>query len=286
MKKIGFIDFYLDEWHANRYPEWIRDDITANVRDFELAFAWAEQDSPSGLSTREWGEANGVEVLATLEELVERSDCLVLLAPNHPEHHERLAQLPLKSGKSVYMDKTFSPDLRTGIRMFELAEKHRTPLFSSSALRFTEELAKFPNDVVNADHLEFVATTGAGTFEVYAVHQLEMIVSLMGCGAQRIKSLSTPHGNHLIVEYEKGRQASMLQMRGAPFQVAMQCRNGNGVFIGQCSNFFPRLIHEVLDFFETGKPPILKEETLEIMALIEAGRAAIAKRDTWIPVRR
>ena len=24
MKKIGFIDFFLDEWHANNYPKWIR----------------------------------------------------------------------------------------------------------------------------------------------------------------------------------------------------------------------------------------------------------------------
>lgn len=24
MKKTGFIDYYLDEWHANNYPQWIR----------------------------------------------------------------------------------------------------------------------------------------------------------------------------------------------------------------------------------------------------------------------
>ena len=24
MKTIGFIDYYLDEWHANNYPAWIR----------------------------------------------------------------------------------------------------------------------------------------------------------------------------------------------------------------------------------------------------------------------
>lgn len=25
MKKIGFIDYFLDEWHANNYPDWIRE---------------------------------------------------------------------------------------------------------------------------------------------------------------------------------------------------------------------------------------------------------------------
>ena len=23
--KIGFIDYYLDEWHANNYPDWFRE---------------------------------------------------------------------------------------------------------------------------------------------------------------------------------------------------------------------------------------------------------------------
>lgn len=25
MKKIGFVDYFLDEWHANNYPVWIAD---------------------------------------------------------------------------------------------------------------------------------------------------------------------------------------------------------------------------------------------------------------------
>lgn len=24
MKKIGFADYRIDEWHANHYPEWIK----------------------------------------------------------------------------------------------------------------------------------------------------------------------------------------------------------------------------------------------------------------------
>ena len=30
MKKIGFIDYYLDEWHANNYPRMIAE--VSNVR--------------------------------------------------------------------------------------------------------------------------------------------------------------------------------------------------------------------------------------------------------------
>ena len=30
MKKIGFIDYYLDEWHANNYPEMIAEQEAAD----------------------------------------------------------------------------------------------------------------------------------------------------------------------------------------------------------------------------------------------------------------
>ncbi|MCD9022694.1 hypothetical protein [Cohnella silvisoli] len=121
------------------------------------------------------------------------------------------------SGKPIYIDKTFSPDLQSGIRMFELAEKHGTQLFSSSALRFSKELADYPDSRVSRDSIEFMATAGPCYYDNYAVHLFEMIVSMMGVGARRIKSLSSNQGRLLVTEYADGRQASMLQMDHAPF---------------------------------------------------------------------
>jgi hypothetical protein len=282
MKKIGFIDYYLDEWHANHYPQWIRDDCSAHGRAFELAYAWAKTDRPEGMSTSQWCAAHRVEQAASVEELVDKSDCLIVLAPDNPELHEELSRLPLMSGKPVYVDKTFSPDLRTGVRMFELAERYRTPLFSSSALRYAKELADYPNETVNRRTLEFVAAFGPGAYDNYAVHQFEMIVSLMGTGAKRIKSLSSLHGRLLVADYADGRQASFCQTAAQPFQLSLQLNNGEGVHIAQCTDIFPRLIHAILDFFESGRPPVPAAETLEIMALIEAGRKALAQRDVWV----
>lgn len=243
MKKIGFIDYFLDEWHANNYPEWIKDNVKLAGRDCEVAYAWAEKDKEDGLGTAQWCKKFGVEALSSIEELVEKSDYIIVLSPDNPEHHERLSRIPLMSGKPVYIDKTFSPDLATGARIFELAQKHGTPMFSTSALRFSEELAVYPNNMVNRDTLEFVATIGPGAFENYSVHQLEMIVSLMGPGASRVKSLSSCNGRLMVIEYADGRRASMTQMEEAPFQLMMQLKDGNGVFVGDCSDIFPRLIN-------------------------------------------
>lgn len=284
MKKIGFIDYFLDEWHANNYPQWIRENCKTHGRDMELAYAWADIDQPGGLSTQAWCAKHDVTACASIDELIEMSDYLVVLSPDNPEHHERLAEKALASGKPVYIDKTFSPDLASGIRLFERAEQHHTPMFSSSALRFAEELAQFPDTQVNPQILEQVSTLGPGIFANYSVHQLEMIVALMGPGAQRVKAVSTQHSHLVVYDYGDGRLASLLQIQDTPFQVSLQLRDGTGLFIGQCSDIFPRMIHAILDFFESGQPPVEKTETLAIMAMIEAGGKALQNPDAWVSV--
>ena len=286
MKKIGFIDFFLDEWHANNYPRWIRDDAAAAGRDVDVAYAWGETSRPNELDSAAWCKKFNVELLGSLEEVVQKSDYLIVLSPDFPENHEHLSRIPLMSGKPVYIDKTFSPDLKSGVRMFDLAAQFRTPMFSSSALRFTKELAGYPDDKVNRNSLEFVATLGPGTYQNYSVHQLEMVVALLGPGATRVKSLSSEHGRLLVAEYPEGRRASMLQMPAAPFQVSMQLKSGEGVFIPECSDIFTRMIHAMLDFFEGAPAPAPKEETLAIMALLEAGRKALTSYDTWVKVEQ
>ena len=62
-KKIGFIDLYISEWHANNYPAWIKKACEEFGYDYSVAYAWAEDYvSPTdGRNTDEWCEAFGVE---------------------------------------------------------------------------------------------------------------------------------------------------------------------------------------------------------------------------------
>jgi hypothetical protein len=32
MKKIGFIDYFLDEWHAENYPQWIEENRLMSIK--------------------------------------------------------------------------------------------------------------------------------------------------------------------------------------------------------------------------------------------------------------
>ena len=59
MKKVGFIDYYLDEWHANNYPAWFKQ---YSDGEMEVAYAYGKIDSPKGgLTTDAWCEKFGVQ---------------------------------------------------------------------------------------------------------------------------------------------------------------------------------------------------------------------------------
>ena len=101
MKKIGFIDYYLDEWHANEYPDFFK---KAAGNEMEVYYAYGEIDSPNGMTNKQWAEKHNIELLDSIEELVEKSDYIVVLSPDNPENHVRLSEFALKSGKPVYID--------------------------------------------------------------------------------------------------------------------------------------------------------------------------------------
>ncbi|MBQ5770482.1 MAG: tRNA (guanosine(37)-N1)-methyltransferase TrmD, partial [Clostridia bacterium] len=54
MIKIGFIDFFLDEWHANNYPKWIKEQSEILGVPFKVAYAWEDKAKEGGLSGKEW----------------------------------------------------------------------------------------------------------------------------------------------------------------------------------------------------------------------------------------
>lgn len=138
MKTVGFIDYYLDEFHANHYPGWLKE---VSRGELEVKYAYGKIDSPlGGMTTDQWCEKYGIWRVGSIEELVEKSDCINVLSPDDPQMHEELCELPLKSGKRVYVDKTFAETKASAQRIFAVAEDHGAPCFSASALRFASEL--------------------------------------------------------------------------------------------------------------------------------------------------
>lgn len=278
MKKIGFVDYFISEWHANNYPAWI-DRIAADMGvDYKVAYAWAELDiSPvDGVSTAEWCEKFGAEKCDTVEELCEKSDVIVILSPSNPETHLRYADAVLKYGKRTYIDKTFAPDQDTAKKIFALGEKYNAPFFSTSALRYATEL-----DAVDAPD-SILLTGGGSNLPEYFIHLGEMAVKKMGA-VRSVKA--SANGSQWIIRAKtvSGKDATMIWGASMPYNAYMT-KDGKETWKSLKSPFFDGLIADMLNFFETGKTSFDPSETFEVMRLRDAALKAVECPDEEIGV--
>lgn len=281
MRKIGLVDLYLSEWHANHYPAWIKEASTTLGETYEVAYAWAEEDiSPiDGRTTAEWCEAFSVEACKTLSELCEKSDCIMILAPSNPETHLRYAEAVLPYKKPTYIDKTFAEDHKTAQKIFAISEQYGTPFFTTSALRYASELTEL------AGKCDAATVFGSGaSVEEYGIHQAEMLVKLLGCGAMRVRAERAADQFVFRVEYPDARRGNILFAEGYGMPAALLPHAGNGrsEYREVKSDFFAALMKEILRFFTTCIPPFDSAETLEVMRLREGLVKAKAHAGEWI----
>lgn len=278
MMKIGLIDYYLDEWHANNYPKMIEE---LSKGACQVSCAYGKIDAPCGArSNRQWAQDMGIPLLERVEDVIENSDRLMVLSPDHPEMHEELCALPLKSGKPTYVDKTFAPDKGTAERIFAHAEAHGTKCYSSSALRFAQELKTMDQKSICKLYME-----GPGNYDMYAIHQIEPIVALMNSRARRVMFTGESDQVAMVIQFEDGRYAQFYQTAVSPFRITVDAGSGAGGGVYPIkSDYFRLFLAEVLRFFQTGHIPVPWEQTIEVIAIREAGQKARKAPFQWVSV--
>lgn len=264
--KIGLIDYMIDEWHANNYPAWIELACEKLGVAAEIAYVWAEEPAPEGkLNTAQWCAHFSGEACDTLEDVCEKSDVIMILAPSNPEKHLPYAERALKFGKPTYIDKTFAPDAASARRMFELSRKYGAPMFSTSALRYAEELNGFER--VNA----VTTTGGGGSLDEYCIHQIEMIVRLMGTEAKSVICGGSEKHATCLIDFGHGRTAALNYGAGMPFTLDIQRAAGeDSVYLPVKSAFFPTLLEKIIAFYAGSPVPVSEEQTIACMTLREA----------------
>ncbi|MDD5598895.1 MAG: Gfo/Idh/MocA family oxidoreductase [Victivallaceae bacterium] len=290
MKKIGFLDYYIDEWHANQYPEMLAASRWKN--EFEVAYAWEEVPAsqiPTATGKQnleQWCTARNIRVAGSIQELADKSDAIVLLAPGWPEYHERLSRIILTSGKPVYIDKPMADSYGAAKRMFALADAYRTPVMSSSALRFGSHLQAQLNAFKN-NPVDFASCRGNGKirgFINYGIHQIETLVMALGTGACKVMQLygTDSEIDFMLIDYPDGRRGTLNRMPGLGFELIGCCRDHTEFRVSEFTDFFPNMIDNMMQFFVSGRISVSREQTLEAMRIFEAGIRALAVPGMWV----
>lgn len=284
MLKIGFADYYLDNWHANYYPGFLREAIAKFGYDAAVTAAYAMYDKEGGMTTAQWCGKNHVRQMRSMEELIDSVDAVMVIAADQSSWHPEVCRLPLACGKPVFVDKTFAPDLKTGQEMFRRAAEYHTPVMSTSAQRYCPSIQAYLER--EKGKTRFMSTVGPHDLSNYAVHQLEPIVTVMGVGVKRVKAFAVGTGvTQMILDYGDGRLASFTQTPNPWAEFCFMVSDGEKGERLDSSDFYIPTMKAILDFFETGISPVPAEETLEILALIDAAKKARQTPDVWYGLR-
>jgi hypothetical protein len=223
----------------------------------------------------------GVEIVGSIEELLKKVDVVLLETVDGRKHVEQALPV-IKAGKRLFIDKPVATSYADAMTIFYAAKKHNVAVFSSSSLRYIDGVKEIREGkigkVVGAD------TYGPAKIEKthpdlfwYGIHGIETLFAVMGIGCKSITRINTFDTDICVGTWKDGRIGTFRGTRtgNGNYGGTVFGENGNEV-LGKYKGYNP-LLEKIIEFFRTGVPPVTAEETLEIVAFMEAAEESKIK---------
>lgn len=278
-KRIGIIG--LDAYHAAQFTKVLNNpEHAAELKGYGVVAAYPQGSKLLEKRIQKIPEYTkvvedlGVKVIHNMDELIEQVDA-VMLCSNDARVHLEQSMPVIKNRKKLFIDKPFATDLEESIRIFDAAEKYRTPIFTSSALRFIKSIQSL-------DPATSGKVLGAHTFSPcsiepyladllwYGIHGIEMLFSVMGTGCKTVQRTHTEFFDSVTGVWDDDRIGTFRGFRKGGSGFGGTVFTGKNIItLGDFDGYKP-LVEAVVNFFESGIPPVTRRETLEIIAFIMA----------------
>jgi predicted dehydrogenase len=240
----------------------------------------------------------GVEIVASIADLLKKVD-VILLETNDGRLHLEQALQVLKLRKPLFIDKPIAASLEDAKAIFQAASKYKTPVFSSSSLRFitgiTEVKAGKIGKVLGAETFSpaIIEKTHPDLFW-YGVHGVELLFAIMGAGCKKVTRIHTNNTDVVIGVWNDGRIGTFRGTRNGGYNYGgkIAASDFGGKVFGEKANLilgefkgYDPLLEQIIQFFETGISPVNQEETLEIIAFMEAADESKNKGGTPVNLK-
>jgi hypothetical protein len=229
----------------------------------------------------------GVEIVDSIPALLEKCDVVLLESVDGRKHLEQ-ARPVFAAGKPVFIDKPLAASLADGIAIAELAKKHNVAWFSASSLRFSPGIAGMTRDPMVGDVIGCEAWSPCHLDPThpdlfwYGIHGVETLFTIMGPGCVSVSRTTTPGADHAAGVWKDGRIGTFRGLRKGKIDFGATVFGSKGIAPSGGYAGYQPLVVEIARFFKTGKPPVTPEQTLEILAFMEA--AEESKRQGGKPV--
>jgi predicted dehydrogenase len=281
--KIGLIG--LDTSHAPAFTQLLNDESNQGRLPGARVVAAFKGGSPDVEAsytrvdkfTAELKEKWGVEMMGSIEELCGKVDAVIITSVDGRKHLPQV-RLVFAAKKRVFIDKPFTASYADAREIVKLSRESGVLFFSSSSLRFAHDVQAIKNDG-KLGRLLGAFTYGPAPTEPhhpdlfwYGIHSVEMLYALMGSGCETVTRVRTEGTDVVVGKWKDGRTATVRGIRDGKREYGIVAFGEKGIVATNppMKSDYRNLLVEVMKFFQTGVPPVQPEETLEMMAFMEA----------------
>jgi hypothetical protein len=239
-----------------------------------------------------------IELVDSIDELVRRVDAVMLVSVDGRAHLAQ-ARAVLAARKPLFVDKPFTASVKDAVELARLARQHNTPIFSSSSLRFTDDVQGVKRDP-RVQQVQGAITWGPATLEPhhpdlfwYGIHAVEMLYTFMGPGCERVSRTHTAGADAVVGYWKDGRIGIVRGSRDSASTYGQVVFGPKAIVTApeppasappsKRSSYYGLLV-EIVGFFRTGKSPVPIDETLEIMAFMEAADVSKTRAGATIAI--
>jgi hypothetical protein len=228
----------------------------------------------------------GIEIVEDIPVLLTKVDAVLLETNDGRPHLEQVTPV-LKAGKPCFIDKPIAGSLVDCLAIFKLAEHYKTPVFSSSSLRFGKDTQAARNGALGDIH--GCSTWSPCSLEKthpdlfwYGIHGVESLFTVMGAGVHTVTRTQTDDFELVTGIWNNGRIGTFRGIRAGKSGYGGTAFGSKSLGpVGSYDGYAP-LVVEIARFFHTREVPIDPAETIDIYAFMEA--ADESKRQGFGPV--
>lgn len=211
-------------------------------------------------------------VCETLEELIQGVDA-ILLARDDWYSHKNFAEMILKSGKPLYIDKPVALSLNDLEQIYSY-QKYKGQIFTCSALRFANEFKLSKSELADLGEITYILAKTPKDWEKYSVHIIEPVLNIIQSKIVSCYKTTLNKMTKVDVVWENGVNSTfvttMNSVHGIEIEIIGSKQTKRLAFIDTYSAFKNALQQFINNVIESSKNCELDRQRL-IVQVIEKG---------------
>ena len=213
-------------------------------------------------------------IVARPEDVIGHVDAVIISTDDGDDHVRRVAPF-IEAGLPVFVDKPMATNI-PDLRQFLKWHLDGATILSTSGMRYAPEMRLTEEQRAHLGDLRWITSFTCKTWERYGIHALEAVAPLVDREFVSVQTISDDGGDIIHITHHTGARITIgaihdaygsfgaVHLYGTKGQLALTMKDTYTAFRDQLLAF--------IELLRTGARPLPFADTVELMAVIIAGR--------------